>query len=264
MKSRTILSIILMGSLLFAHTCISINTVFADSQLQIENVRVTDTSGNPLTVVQVKQNILIQFDVSNLSSNQQTVAYELKILGTKGTYYDASNTFNVSSSKTISLHELWSPLLAGQYTAEISIVQSLTDHTTLEQPVSVVFFVGDSTIVPPTQPNPPSTQPNPPSTQPNPPSTQPNPPSTQIPDWVKSNTKSWHDNKIGDSLYLQTIKFLINSSIIKVQSSGSSTLVKKVPTWIKSIAGWWTDGQISDSEYVSGIQYLIDKQIILL
>jgi len=257
-KTRFVLLTALLFTSAFVQICTLANTALADYQLQISNVRVTDTTGNPLTVVQVKQQILIQFDVSNLGSSQQSAAYELKILGIKGTYFDASSTFHVSPSQKTSQHELWAALLPGQYAAQISIFQSLANHTSLSQPVSLTIVVGTSNNVPqtPTNPSPTPTNPLPTPTNPS--------PTVPIPDWVKNNTKLWHDNKIGDSLFLQTIKFLIINQIIKVQSIGSSTLVNTIPSWIKASAGWWTGGQISDSEFINEIQYLIDKRIIII
>ncbi len=85
----------------------------------------------------------------------------------------------------------------------------------------------------------------------------------QIPPWIRSNAKWWADGTIGDSDFVQGIKFLIENNVMTIpyasQSAAKST---EIPYWIKNNARWWADGMISDSDFVLGIQHLIKNGIM--
>jgi len=87
-----------------------------------------------------------------------------------------------------------------------------------------------------------------------------------VPSWIKNNAGWWADGQIDDSSFVQGIKFLINSGIMKIPatSQGSSTGSDAIPDWIKTNAGWWASGQIDDKTFVNGIQYLIKNGIMRL
>lgn|GEM_PF-590170 len=84
-----------------------------------------------------------------------------------------------------------------------------------------------------------------------------------IPSWIKNNAKWWAAGEIGDSDFVQGIKFLIESNIMTIpQTAQGVAKPQEIPYWIKSNAKWWAEGAISDLDFVLGIQYLIKNGII--
>lgn len=84
-----------------------------------------------------------------------------------------------------------------------------------------------------------------------------------IPSWVKNNAKWWAADTIGDSDFVQGIKFLIENNIMTIPQTAQGTAKpQEIPHWIKNNAKWWADGLISDSDFVLGIQYLIKNGIM--
>ena len=69
--------------------------------------------------------------------------------------------------------------------------------------------------------------------------------------------------QIGDSDFIEGIRYLITQEIIKIPETkvGSGTS-QDIPAWIRNNAKWWADGQISDDDFISGIQYLISNGIM--
>ncbi|MGI0003833.1 MAG: hypothetical protein ACREAX_00905 [Candidatus Nitrosotenuis sp.] len=87
--------------------------------------------------------------------------------------------------------------------------------------------------------------------------------SIEIPSWVRNNAKWWADGTIGDSDFVQGIKFLIENDVMTIpQTSQGAAKSGEIPYWIKNNAKWWADGMISDSDFVQGIQYLIKNGIM--
>jgi hypothetical protein len=84
-----------------------------------------------------------------------------------------------------------------------------------------------------------------------------------IPTWVKNNAKWWAADEIGDSDFVQGIKFLIENNIMTIPQTAQGTAKQQqVPYWIKNNAKWWAEGAISDLDFVLGIQYLIKNGIM--
>jgi len=85
----------------------------------------------------------------------------------------------------------------------------------------------------------------------------------KIPDWVKKVAGLWHDDRIGDNTFLQTIKWLIDNEIIILPTTDTEDKSSnEVPAWVKNNAGWWANDQIDDKTFLTGIQYLIQVGLI--
>jgi len=86
--------------------------------------------------------------------------------------------------------------------------------------------------------------------------------SPKIPNWFKSNAKSWALASISNSEFIDGLEYLIEEQIIVIPSIESSSLSQTIPDWIKNNALWWSDGNISDEDFVKSLQFLIQKGII--
>jgi len=85
----------------------------------------------------------------------------------------------------------------------------------------------------------------------------------EIPAWIRSNAGWWAEGSIGDSDFVQGIKFLIENNVMTIpQTSQGAAKSEEIPHWIKNNAKWWSEGLISDSDFVLGIQYLIKNGIM--
>ena len=85
----------------------------------------------------------------------------------------------------------------------------------------------------------------------------------KIPDWVKKVAGLWHDDRIGDNTFLNTIKWLIENEIIILPTADTEDKSSnEVPAWVKNNAGWWANDQIDDKTFLNGIQYLIQVGLI--
>ena len=85
----------------------------------------------------------------------------------------------------------------------------------------------------------------------------------KIPDWVKKVAGLWHDDRIGDNTFLNTIKWLIENEIIILPTTDTEDKSSnEVPAWVKNNAGWWANDQIDDKTFLNGIQYLIEVGLI--
>lgn len=86
---------------------------------------------------------------------------------------------------------------------------------------------------------------------------------TQIPDWIKSISKWWSEDKIDDSEFISALRYLIENKIIQIPPVNADVKSEDtIPKWIKDNAGWWADERTSDHDFVSGIQFMIEKGII--
>ena len=87
----------------------------------------------------------------------------------------------------------------------------------------------------------------------------------KIPDWVKKVAGLWHDDRIGDNTFLQTIKWLIENEIIILPTTDTEDKSSnEVPAWVKNNAGWWANDQITENEFLRAIEYLIKNNIIVI
>jgi hypothetical protein len=86
-----------------------------------------------------------------------------------------------------------------------------------------------------------------------------------IPDWVKSTSKWWSEDKIPNSEFVKMIQYMMSNGMMPVQFDSSLPVpLQPIPMWIKNNVRWWADGQISDDEFVKGIQWLINNGIIII
>ena len=86
-----------------------------------------------------------------------------------------------------------------------------------------------------------------------------------IPDWVKNNAGWWADEQIPDSDFIYGIQYLIQKSVIVINTVNiNENTSESIPSWIKINAGWWADGILPDKDFLLSIQYLIEKGIIKL
>ena len=84
-----------------------------------------------------------------------------------------------------------------------------------------------------------------------------------VPNWIKNTAGWWAADKIDDSEFISSIKFLIESKIIRIgfvepSSDGS----KGIPHWVKNNAKWWSTDKIPDNDFLIGIKYLIENGIV--
>ena len=86
-----------------------------------------------------------------------------------------------------------------------------------------------------------------------------------IPAWIKNTAGWWASNEIPDEEFVKSLQFLIENSIIDVQSSGKiKPSLQSIPAWIKNTAGWWATNQIPDEEFLKGINFLIDNGLLVI
>jgi len=82
------------------------------------------------------------------------------------------------------------------------------------------------------------------------------------PSWFKNNAKSWSMNIIPDSEFIDGLKVLIETGIIKIPLTEDSLSGSLIPEWMKETAKWWSDNNVSDDEFLSAIEFLAKKGII--
>ena len=86
-----------------------------------------------------------------------------------------------------------------------------------------------------------------------------------IPTWIKNTAGWWATNKIPDEEFVKSLQFLIENSIIDVQSTGKmKPALQSIPAWIKNTAGWWATNEIPDEEFLKGINFLIDNGLLVI
>jgi hypothetical protein len=87
----------------------------------------------------------------------------------------------------------------------------------------------------------------------------------EIPSWVKNNAEWWADEQIPDSDFIYGIEYLIQKSVIIINTVNiNENTSEHIPSWIKINAGWWAKNIISDQDFLSSIQYLIENGVIKL
>ena len=81
---------------------------------------------------------------------------------------------------------------------------------------------------------------------------------------VKNTAGWWATEEISDAEFLNAIEFLVNNSIIQIDSLPNVETSKNIPQWIKNAAGWWATEEISDVEFLNAIKFLINSGIIII
>ncbi|MHB8602715.1 MAG: hypothetical protein ACYC6W_01425 [Nitrosotalea sp.] len=84
-----------------------------------------------------------------------------------------------------------------------------------------------------------------------------------IPQWIKKNVKLWHDGKISDDDFINSIKWSVENKVIPVRHVivGNHTR-QETPKEFKNISYFWSIGMVSDKDYVGTIRYLIKNDVI--
>ena len=86
-----------------------------------------------------------------------------------------------------------------------------------------------------------------------------------VPAWIKNTAGWWATDKIPDEEFVKSLQFLVENSIIDVQSSGKTkSALQSIPAWIKNTAGWWATDKIPDEEFLKGINFLIDNGLLII
>jgi len=86
-----------------------------------------------------------------------------------------------------------------------------------------------------------------------------------VPAWIKNTAGWWATDKIPDEEFVKSLQFLVENSIIDVQSSGKTkSTLQSIPAWIKNTAGWWATDKIPDEEFLKGINFLIDNGLLVI
>ena len=86
-----------------------------------------------------------------------------------------------------------------------------------------------------------------------------------IPEWIKFNSKWWHDGQITDDEFVKGLEFLIDREILQIpesETSDDAIASTSIPDWIQNTAGWWAQDLITEDDFVAAIQYLISNKII--
>jgi len=83
-----------------------------------------------------------------------------------------------------------------------------------------------------------------------------------IPSWIKKNAIWLHDNKISDSEFINSIKWLVEKKIIPIQLVVLNNGTQDIPYEFKDISYFWGTGKISDKDFVSTVKYMIKNGLI--
>lgn len=84
-----------------------------------------------------------------------------------------------------------------------------------------------------------------------------------IPQWIKKDAKWWHEDKITDTEFINSIKWLIEKKIIPLKYTISENrTLQAPPPQLKEIAYFWSTGVIPDKDFVGTIRYLVKNGII--
>jgi hypothetical protein len=82
----------------------------------------------------------------------------------------------------------------------------------------------------------------------------------QIPEWVKNNAELWSENQIDDESFLNALKFLIETNVIRVEHIVIGE--DKIPEWVKNNAELWSENQIDDESFLNALKFLIESNVI--
>lgn len=84
-----------------------------------------------------------------------------------------------------------------------------------------------------------------------------------IPQWIKKDASLWHDGKISDDEFVNSIKWLVKNKVIPIRYAVMGNHTKQeTPLEFKNISYFWSIGLVSDKDYVSTIRYLMKNDAI--
>lgn len=79
-----------------------------------------------------------------------------------------------------------------------------------------------------------------------------------ISSWIKKNAVLWHESKISDSEFINSITWLVEKKIIPIQLVVINNSTYHRPYEFKDIAYYWSTGRISDKDFVGTVRYMIN------
>lgn len=83
-----------------------------------------------------------------------------------------------------------------------------------------------------------------------------------IPPWIKKVAVWWHDGKISDIEFTNSIKWSVGNKIIPIQLVVLNNGTQNRSYEFKNIAYFWGTGKISDKDFVSTVRYMIKNGLI--
>lgn len=88
----------------------------------------------------------------------------------------------------------------------------------------------------------------------------------QLPPWVKSYAKKWHDGDISDRQFLAGISELIKEKFVNVDEEyiHEDDSTRTVPNWFKNTALWYSQGMITDNDYFLALEFLIKEEFLVI
>ena len=111
-------------------------------QTPASNARILDSAGNSLSKVNADQQIQIVSDVTNQENKDQPFAYLVQIQDNNGITLSLSwITGSMVPKQTLTLGQSWLPTIAGKYTAQIFVWESITNPNALSPPLSLQIQV---------------------------------------------------------------------------------------------------------------------------
>ncbi len=78
-----------------------------------------------------------------------------------------------------------------------------------------------------------------------------------IPTWIKKNAIWWHDDKISDSEFINSIKWSVEKKIIPIELVVINNSTQNRSYEFKDITYYWGTGKISDKDFTSTVRYMI-------
>lgn len=85
---------------------------------------------------------------------------------------------------------------------------------------------------------------------------------TIIPSWIKKDAVWWHDDKISDNEFINTIKWSVEKKVIPIQVFVLDNYTQNKSYEFKNIAYYWGAGKISDKDFISTVRYMIKNGLI--
>ncbi|MDE1724950.1 MAG: hypothetical protein KGH76_03505 [Thaumarchaeota archaeon] len=111
-------------------------------QASSSDAQVLDSTGNPLTKVNVNQQIHIVSDVTNNEDKDQPFAYLVQIQDNNGITVSLSwITGSMAPHQTMNLGQSWMPTSPGSYTAQIFVWESIKEPNALATPSTLPIQV---------------------------------------------------------------------------------------------------------------------------
>lgn len=83
-----------------------------------------------------------------------------------------------------------------------------------------------------------------------------------VPQWVKQDAMWWHDGKISDNEFINSIKWLVEKKIIPIQLVVFNNSTQNRSYEFKDISYNWGVRKISDKDFVNTVRYMIENNVM--